>query len=364
MAALSRKKEITEGVLNAEFVGEKKCTKTKKAKANNFGAPDAEKSGKGFCINEHPQEQVQHEITCFRRVITTCFPVEHNQRGKGDGEKGKIFHFELLKDVPFLIMCTCMGFFNLANKTVFSFLPAIGASKGLTHSEASLLISAVGIGDTVGRLSAGFVLDHHWILPETLCGAVLFLCVGVALMIASVRGFALFCLAAGLYGCFAGVSISQKSTLLTRLLGKETLTTSFGVMYSFQGLGTISGPPISGALRDSLGSYDYAFYMTAACMGFAGVLYIISCILFTLRSRREAREAGSCESTESDAHFSASAAESYQPLLKGEAGRAQGAENLVQQTATALHDPNVGDEDIENDGDGDKKKRRHVLNPE
>ncbi|GFO49910.1 monocarboxylate transporter 14 [Plakobranchus ocellatus] len=352
IAARRQRKQINGDVINAEFVGENKSI-------TNVGIPDAEKS-EDFCTNEGPQEQVQQEKSCFRSVLNTCFPIEHNQRGKKGGKKGKIFHFELLKDVPFLIMCISMVLFNLANKSVFSFLPAIGFSKGLTNSEASLLISAVGVGDTLARVSAGFVIDHNWMRLETLFGAVLFLCAGVSLMIALVRGFALFCLAAGLYGCFAGVSISQKPTLLAVILGKEMLTSSFGIMYSFQGLGTISGPPISGALRDSLGSYDYAFYMTAACMGFAGVLYIISCILFTLRSRREAREAGSCESTESDAHFSASAAESYQPLLKGEAGRAQGAENLVQQTLVVPYDSNAGDEDIQSDDDGDKEKRRFL----
>ena len=43
----------------------------------------------------------------------------------------------------------------------------------------------------------------------------------------------------------------------------------------------------SGALRDSLGAYDYAFYLTAACMFFSGILFVVSCLLFAARKRRK-----------------------------------------------------------------------------
>ncbi|RUS82507.1 hypothetical protein EGW08_009721, partial [Elysia chlorotica] len=208
----------------------------------------------------------------FRAALDTCFPIEYKQRdGKVGGDKRKLFHTELLKDVPFLILCACMVFFNLSNKIFFSFLPALGASTGLSQTQASLLISACGLGDIVGRLGAGFIMDQPWLRPQLFYGSVLFVCAGATALLTCVRGFGLFCACAALYGCFGGVSISQKSTLLANILGKEVLSTSFGIMYCSQGFGTLLGPPVSGALRDALGSYDYPFYLTAACLAWSGV---------------------------------------------------------------------------------------------
>ena len=186
----------------------------------------------------------------LKSILNTCFPIEYSRtKEEKKGEKRKIFHFELFKDVPFLILCACMVFFNLGNKNVFSFLPALGTSKGLNQSEASLLISAVGIGDIIGRFSAGFIMDQPWVVPEIFYGGVLFVCAGAAVVMTCVNGFVWFSLAGAVYGCFGGVSISQKTTLLNGILGKELLTSSFGIMYSFQGFGTLTGPPISGTLH-------------------------------------------------------------------------------------------------------------------
>ncbi|KAK3796025.1 hypothetical protein RRG08_013331 [Elysia crispata] len=223
-------------------------------------------------------------------VLNTCFPVEYKQREKKSSEKRKLFHFELLRDVPFLILCLCMVFFNLSNKIFFSFLPALGTSRGLSQPEASLLISACGVGDIVGRLAAGFIMDQPWVVPELFYGSVLFVCAGATAMLTVVRGFGMFCVGAALFGCFGGVSISQKTTLLAGILGKDILTTSFGIMYCSQGFGTLLGPPISGAMKDALGSYVYPFYLTTACLTFSGILFIISCLLFTARKLRKEKK--------------------------------------------------------------------------
>ncbi|GFR67030.1 monocarboxylate transporter [Elysia marginata] len=226
------------------------------------------------------------KASCIKSVLRTCFPIEHKQGISNNGEKRKIFHFELLKDIPFLILCMCMVFFNIANKIFFSFLPALGTSKGLSEPEASLLISACGVGDIFGRGAAGFVMDQPWVIPEVFYGSVLFICAGATALLTVAQGFGMFCVGAALFGCFGGVSISQKTTLLAGILGKDILTTSFGIMYCSQGFGTLLGPPISGAMKDALGSYDYPFYLTAGCLTFSGFLFIISCLLFAVRRRR------------------------------------------------------------------------------
>ncbi len=50
----------------------------------------------------------------------------------------------------------------------------------------------------------------------------------------------------------AGVYVSLTSVVLVDLLGLEKLTSSFGLVLLFQGIGAILGPPIAGTLYCSL----------------------------------------------------------------------------------------------------------------
>ena len=56
---------------------------------------------------------------------------------------------------------------------------------------------------------------------------------------------------------------SLRSVVLVELVGLENLTSAYGLISLFDGIGTIIGAPVSGAIGDSVGSFDMTFYIAS-----------------------------------------------------------------------------------------------------
>ena len=54
-----------------------------------------------------------------------------------------------------------------------------------------------------------------------------------------------------------------RSVVLVELVGLENLTSAYGLISLFDGIGTIIGAPISGFIGDSVGSFDVTFYIAS-----------------------------------------------------------------------------------------------------
>ena len=54
-----------------------------------------------------------------------------------------------------------------------------------------------------------------------------------------------------------------RSVVLVELVGLENLTSAYGLISLFDGIGTINGAPISGFIGDSVGSFDMTFYIAS-----------------------------------------------------------------------------------------------------
>lgn len=72
-----------------------------------------------------------------------------------------------------------------------------------------------------------------------------------------------------IFGVTSGAYVGLTSVVLVDLLGLDKLTNAFGLLLMFQGIASVIGPPIIGALKDSIGSYDAGFW-------FAGTMIFIS----------------------------------------------------------------------------------------
>ena len=76
---------------------------------------------------------------------------------------------------------------------------------------------------------------------------------------------------------FFMTSFMLRSVILVELVGLDNLTSAYGLISLFDGIGTIIGAPISGFLGDSVGRFDVTFYI-------AGGFFILSS-LFGLASQ-------------------------------------------------------------------------------
>ncbi|CAL1530988.1 unnamed protein product, partial [Lymnaea stagnalis] len=203
--------------------------------------------------------------------------------------KREAFHWHLLKNIPFLVFCVSNTFFLMAFKTAFTFMPAMVLSKGLTRTEAALVLTISGALDTFGRMATGFLMDIPACRPfrPYVFNLLLFFIAGASFLVPSLDTFAAFCVVSSAYGFMTGAFISQKIVVLVDILGREVMPSSLGINRVFQGVGTLVGPPFAGALRDALGTFDSSFYLGGACMFGAGLLMTLSNILLKVQKHKQ-----------------------------------------------------------------------------
>ncbi|KAK7471588.1 hypothetical protein BaRGS_00035751, partial [Batillaria attramentaria] len=231
----------------------------------------------------YPRKKSQ--TVCLKSAFQTCFPVEGDRKGSS---KRKLIEWSLLKIPPFLFFCFSICLFTAAFKSAFTFLPALAKSKGLSQIQAAYLLSISGISDTVARILAGAILDFEKVRPfrPIAYNGVIFVITVLSFLSPFMTNFVEFAFLFGLYGALTGMYVSQKSVILVDILGQEKLSSSFGLMICFQGLGTFIGPPLAGLLKDIFGQYDEAFFLGGAAMAAAGGLMIVSNVYRVASERR------------------------------------------------------------------------------
>ncbi|XP_042235653.1 monocarboxylate transporter 14-like [Homarus americanus] len=93
------------------------------------------------------------------------------------------------------------------------------------------------------------------------------------------------------FGSMSGAYVGLTSVVLVDLLGMERLTNAFGLLLMFQGIASIIGPPMCGALFDMTDSYDYSFLLAGSMIAVSGLmLFFIPCI-WRVQARKLAKQA-------------------------------------------------------------------------
>lgn len=231
--------------------------------------------------NKHNKQEDKR--SCLTSSFKTWCPAEPMKTTSGN-----VFHLDLLRNPPFLMYCLSIFLFTMAFRAAFTFLPALIESKGISKSEAALALSAAGAVDTFGRITVGFLLDLPKLRPVRLLLYNLVI-LGVALaafVLPSLGDFATFCVVSGVYGLMTGAYISQKSVVLADILDAQHLAGSLGILMVFQGLGGLLGPPLSGALKDFMGTFDESFYLGGGLLIISGLLMAL-CNIFNFLQKRK-----------------------------------------------------------------------------
>ncbi|XP_005092276.2 monocarboxylate transporter 12 [Aplysia californica] len=227
---------------------------------------------------------------CLRDTFQILFPVD-NIDGVKKSDK-KLFEFHLLRNPSFLLFCISILLFTMAFKAAFTFMAALAESRGISPTNATLILSIAGATDTFGRIGAGIILGFPRLrsLRHIFFNFFVFAIASISFVMPLLQSFVFFCIVCGLYGILTGAYVSQKSVVLADMLGAKQISSSFGMLICFQGFGTLLGVPLSGALKDFFGNYDGVFYLGGASMAVAGILMLASNIVLWRQKRQEKEE--------------------------------------------------------------------------
>ncbi|GFY44225.1 monocarboxylate transporter 7 [Trichonephila inaurata madagascariensis] len=173
--------------------------------------------------------------------------VQKNTCLRFTGTVANMMGLSLLKNYVFLIYAlgTTLHYLGLIVPSMYLFHMSVEIGVATTF-QASLLLSFMGISNTIGKVSIGFLADiTTW--SATYMYAICLLITGIATMLTPVLNkYYLLVLYGFIFGFTWGGSISLSSIVLVSLLGLARLSNSYGLSLLFTGIASSVGPPVAG----------------------------------------------------------------------------------------------------------------------
>ncbi|KAH8299817.1 hypothetical protein KR044_006423, partial [Drosophila immigrans] len=182
------------------------------------------------------------------------------------------FDFSLFLDKKF-------SFFNLSTLFLFIwfiipylYLPEYMKQYDYDVSVSAVLISAIGIAQTVGMIGLGYLGDRPWMninicysICMLVCGASVFF---MPMLITNYNGLMAMCI---IFGVTFASSFSFTPSILVSIVDLDDFTCAYGLVLLVQGVGMIVGPPIAGAIYEFTGRWDDSFYYAGIFIALSGV---------------------------------------------------------------------------------------------
>eukprot|EP00090_Calanus_glacialis_P045682 TRINITY_DN8647_c0_g1_i7.p1 TRINITY_DN8647_c0_g1~~TRINITY_DN8647_c0_g1_i7.p1 ORF type:complete len:613 (-),score=103.83 TRINITY_DN8647_c0_g1_i7:379-2217(-) len=261
-----------------------------------MGRKDIFYSGSLLNIPEYKKDPEQYRrsmLDCKEEVVS---PSDTESQSnicciKADSKQAKILHqmldFSLFKDPIFMMYATSNFLTSIGFNVPYVYTVDRAILWGMDGKDAAFLLSVIGISNTASRLILGWLSDRSWINRLYLYNSCLVVC-GVSMALSpfcsSYNLQAVYC---AIFGITSGAYVGLTSVVLVDLLGLEKLTNAFGLLLMFQGIASVIGPPVIGALYDSIGDYDAGFYFAGSMIFLSGaMLFAIPALQKHLASKR------------------------------------------------------------------------------
>ncbi|XP_014662482.1 PREDICTED: uncharacterized protein LOC106805421 [Priapulus caudatus] len=188
--------------------------------------------------------------------------------------------FGLLRNPIFALIC-------LANILAFAgfYVPFVYTNSraldlGIEETSAAMLLSVIGIANTVSRVATGWLCDRPEVNTLHVNNCCLIIA-GVSTMLVPIcYSYVSLIVYCTVFGLTAAAYICLTSVILVDLLGLEKLTNAFGLLMLFRGASCMAGPPIAGMVFDATNSYTVPYIMAGAFLSIAGLIgCLIPCFL-------------------------------------------------------------------------------------
>jgi MFS family permease len=147
----------------------------------------------------------------------------------------------------------------VANSVTTHIMPYLGSIE-IPRTTASLVASALPLMSILGRLSFGWFGDKYDRRRVTVAGFILTI-LGVWLLTYVNRGLWIFAPFVIIYGLGWGGVVPMVPAMLHQHFGRSRLGTILGLCLGVMMIGNIIGPPLTGWIYDTYGSYLGAWYV-------------------------------------------------------------------------------------------------------
>ncbi|GFN99373.1 monocarboxylate transporter [Plakobranchus ocellatus] len=184
--------------------------------------------------------------------------------------KNKLYWFVLAGN--FIVM---LGFY-----VPFVYMKERAIDIGIDETRAAFLLSVIGLANVGGRALTG-VLMQFWKINTVLVTSVALIIGSIPITVCPLLdSYIQLVFLALVFGLCTAAYLSLCSVLLCDLLGVHYLTNAFGYVILFRGVACLIGPPMAGAIIDSTGEFDNAFYLGGAMLFLGGLSHFLLYIIY------------------------------------------------------------------------------------
>jgi len=202
-------------------------------------------------------------------------------------EKKSAGYMYLLKSLPFQLVMLGNLPTVMAVYITYIYIPAMAEAGGAQPSDASFIISVVGVTNTLGRILSGWLADLPCFsaLAVTIVASVLASVFPVLMPVLS-SSYLLLVTVSASFGLLLAAIPSVTSSLLVSLLGREHLNNSFGLLTFVRGVAAFMGPPLGGAALSHLNTMQAPFTLASLFLGCSGAVHAAVWLLGRRNSRQ------------------------------------------------------------------------------
>ncbi|XP_047504993.1 monocarboxylate transporter 14-like [Pieris napi] len=200
-----------------------------------------------------------------------------------------MFNVDLFKKVTFDLLCIGTIIIFVWFIVPYFYLAEHMIHKGYGEDEGAVLLSLIGITNTIGMVGLGWIGDLPGVSIGNLYAVCLVICgasvLAIPLVIYNYWLLAFFC---GLFGLMFAAAFTFVPSLLVKLVSLDDFTSAYGLVLLAEGIGHLIGPPLSGLIYDLTFSWELSFYLAGGWIIVAGIL---TSFIQPIRSYQQRRQA-------------------------------------------------------------------------
>ena len=254
-------------------------------------------------------------INRYRLRASSCPDIYRNSMTTiaqgADIENRSVLVSVLLGAKDFFSECCACNFFNprfvifcLSNFVLYAWYDVMYvylmdyAEKDLMFTDATYLISIIGILNTIGEVLIGWMGDQPWMNLNLLYALCMLGCGISTAVVPFLNVYGHLGAMAGIYGLCISANYSLTSPILVELVSLEQFSHAYGLLLLVQGISNLVGPPFAGYLYDVSRQWYLTFGLAGFFITVSGLLLLI---LPCFRRARKGIRRRHCSSQASDA---------------------------------------------------------------
>lgn len=209
-----------------------------------------------------------------------------------------ILDFSYFLDKRFLLFAISNFILYTWYDVVYVYFPDWAIEHKVSETDASMLISLIGIVNMFGEIALGWAGDRAELNPNIVYAICMGLCGVSVILIPLFVSYQWMCALSSAFGLFIAANYSLTSIILVNLVELDRFTNAYGLLLLVQGIANLVGPPIAGWGYDLTGTYDLSFYLAGGFIIVSGCLLMILPALGGYRRYQKRKESRNLEGGE------------------------------------------------------------------